>query len=106
MAASVPITDPALGQVLRELSDLRKESTRQHSEIRSSIDELTKRVDIANGRTSKLEAGLEEVRLRQAHEDGHAEERKAWHYFLREKVTAFAIGAAIGVVAAVIAILY
>lgn len=106
MAAAVPHTDPALGQVLRELADLRKESADAHREIRESLDALTKRMDIANGRTSKLEAGLDDVRIKQAHHDGHKDEREAWVTFIREKATAFAIGAALGVVAAVIAILY
>ena len=106
MAASVPITDPALGQVLRELSDLRTESAKSHTEIRDSIDSLSRRMDIANGRTGKLEEGLAEVRIRQAREDGAEDERRSWHAFLRDKATAFAIGAALGVIAAIVAILY
>lgn len=106
MAASVPITDPALAQVLRELSDLRSESAKAHTEIRDSIDALTSRMDRQNGRVNKLEDALTDIRVKQAAEDSRDAERDRWHEWVRDRAAAFIIGAGLGIIGAVIAILY
>lgn len=60
-----------------KVSKILQELGKIHGEMREGFKNVHRRQDIANGRTAKNEAGIEELKLHNAFEDGKAHHRES-----------------------------